>query len=446
MPEGTGGVREADEVARLLQELKSRSGLSYGALAKRLHVSTSALHRYCNGDVMPVEFAPLERLARLCRATSEERTELYRLWGIAHAARANRQASAPSPAPSRAPEPAAEPEPAPAAEASSAAPVARTVPGTPDAPGPAEEPATGGATGAGAAAPERAPAVPPQRRVRRGALAAVTAAAVLATIGVVATGLETHSDGSPASVPARAVDAGPSAESPTPAPVAEPVGAPTSTSAGATPSGPAGAADQGASAPIAVAVHPSGWDTECDKYVVDRPPSEVPRPPALVDVPAWVSRVGAVPGHYQSIELTVQGSGSETVVLTALNVRIARIAAPLPWNAYSMAEGCGGGMAVHSFDLDLDAARPRPVVTDGSTGLPVKVSERDPEVIEVTAETTSHDVSWYLELEWTSGNRKGTLTIGPGAGTPFRTSAVKGRPLYSYPIGGKAWEPSPFQQ
>lgn len=406
MPEGTGDLREADEVARLLQELKSRSGLSYGALAKQLHVSTSALHRYCNGDVMPVEFAPLERLARLCRATPEERTELYRLWGVAHAARANRQASAPEPAaePSRVPEPepepAAEPEPAPAAEASSAA------------------------------ASERAPAVPPQRRLRRGALAAVTAAAVLAAIGAVATGLETRADGPPASAPTRAVDTRPSAEAPTTTPVAEPVGA----------------ADQGASAPITVAVRPSSWDRECDRYLVDRPPSEVPRPPALVDVPAWVSRVGAVPGDYQSVELTVQGTGSETVVLTALNVRIARIAAPLPWNAYSMADGCGGGMDVHSYDLDLDAARPRPVVTDSRTGLPLKVSERDPEVIEVTATTTSHDVSWYLELEWTSGNRKGTLTIGPDAGTPFRTSALKGRPLYSYPTGGKAWEPSPFQR
>ncbi|MFE6049206.1 helix-turn-helix domain-containing protein [Kitasatospora sp. NPDC056446] len=419
MPEGTGDLREAEEVARLLQELKSRSGLSYGALAKKLHVSTSALHRYCNGDVMPVEFAPLERLARLCRATPEERTELYRLWGIAHAARANRQA----PAPATAPETAAEPEPAPAAE----------------------EPAVGGAAGAGAAAPERAPAVPPRRRVRRGALAAVTAAAVLAAIGAVATGLDTHSDGPPAPVPARAVDAGPSAESPTPAAVDKPVGAATSTGAGANPSGPTGAADQGASAPIAVAVHPSHGGAECDKYLVDRPPSEVPRPPALVDVPAWVSRVGAVPGNYQSIELTVQGTGSETVVLTALNVRIARIAAPLAWNAYSMGDGCGGGVGVHSFDLDLDAALPRPVVLNGP-GLPVKVSERDPEVIEVTAATTSHDVSWYLELEWTSGNRKGTLTIGPGAGTPFRTSALKGRPLYSYPTGGKAWEPSPFQK
>ncbi|MEU9046984.1 MULTISPECIES: hypothetical protein [unclassified Kitasatospora] len=274
----------------------------------------------------------------------------------------------------------------------------------------------------------------------------MTAAAVLATIGAVATGLKSHTGGDPASAPAPAAHAAPSAGPSAGSPAPLPTPGATPVAAGATPSGPTGAADQGASAPITVAVRPSRWDAECNRYVVDRPPSQVPRPPAVVDVPAWVSKVGAVPGHYQSIELTVQGTGSETVVLTALNVRIARIAAPLAWNAYAMADGCGGGVGVHSYDLDLDAARPRPVVSEGRTGLPVKVSERDPEVIEVSAETTSHDVSWYLELEWSSGNRKGTLSIGLGDGTPFRTSAVKGRPLYSYPIGGKAWEPSPFQE
>ncbi|MFJ9774334.1 hypothetical protein ACIRVF_24350 [Kitasatospora sp. NPDC101157] len=245
----------------------------------------------------------------------------------------------------------------------------------------------------------------------------MTAAAMLATLGAVATGLKPHPGGDPTSAPAPAAGAGPT-----------------------------GAVDRGAGAPITVTVRPDVRDAECDKYLVNRPPSEVPRPPAVVDVPGWAAETGAVVGHYQSIELTVQGIGSETVVLTALNVRIARIAAPLAWNAYSMGEGCGGGVDLHSYDLDLDAARPRPVVTAGSTGLPVKVSERDPEVIEVTAETTSHDVSWYLELEWSSGNRTGTLPIGVRDGVPFRISAVKGRPLFSYPIDGKAWKPSAFQE
>ncbi|MDU0305171.1 helix-turn-helix transcriptional regulator, partial [Streptomyces sp. PAL114] len=68
----------AGEFAALLRELKDRSGLSYGVLAKRLHMSTSTLHRYCNGDAVPADYAPVERLARLCKARPEELVELHR--------------------------------------------------------------------------------------------------------------------------------------------------------------------------------------------------------------------------------------------------------------------------------------------------------------------------------------------------------------------------------
>ncbi|WP_224284367.1 helix-turn-helix transcriptional regulator, partial [Streptomyces sp. LS1784] len=128
-------MRETDEVAQLLRELKSRSGLSYGALAKRLHLSTSALHRYCNGDVMPTEFAPLEHFSRLCEATPQERVELYRLWVIVRAARGNR--------PPAAPEPSA--PPAPPAISEPPAPPAVPEPPAPPAPAPAPEPAPEGA-------------------------------------------------------------------------------------------------------------------------------------------------------------------------------------------------------------------------------------------------------------------------------------------------------------
>lgn len=48
----TGAAGDADAFAELLRGLKDRSGLSYGALAKRLHMSTSTLHRYCNGSAV----------------------------------------------------------------------------------------------------------------------------------------------------------------------------------------------------------------------------------------------------------------------------------------------------------------------------------------------------------------------------------------------------------
>ncbi|MFJ9564593.1 helix-turn-helix domain-containing protein [Streptomyces fuscichromogenes] len=87
---GATGADAAEAFALLLRELKDRSGLSYGALAKRLHMSTSTLHRYCNGTAVPVDYAPVERLARLCRATQQELVELHRRWILADATRGSR--------------------------------------------------------------------------------------------------------------------------------------------------------------------------------------------------------------------------------------------------------------------------------------------------------------------------------------------------------------------
>ncbi|WP_245879280.1 helix-turn-helix domain-containing protein, partial [Streptomyces reticuliscabiei] len=44
-----GGTVTGDEFPELLGRLKERSGLSYGVLGKRLHMSASTLHRYVNG-------------------------------------------------------------------------------------------------------------------------------------------------------------------------------------------------------------------------------------------------------------------------------------------------------------------------------------------------------------------------------------------------------------
>ncbi|MYV68506.1 helix-turn-helix domain-containing protein, partial [Streptomyces sp. SID2131] len=85
---------EAQELGALLRRLKDRSGRSYGMLAGRLHVSTSTLHRYCNGDAVPAEFAAVERFARLCGAEREELIELHRRWIVADDARTRGRSAA----------------------------------------------------------------------------------------------------------------------------------------------------------------------------------------------------------------------------------------------------------------------------------------------------------------------------------------------------------------
>ncbi|MFE1176711.1 AAA family ATPase [Streptomyces sp. NPDC058773] len=78
---------ETEEFAGLLRRLKERSGRSYGALAGQVHMSVSTLHRYCNGEAVPTEFAPADRLARRCGAAPDELVELHRRWIVADAAR-----------------------------------------------------------------------------------------------------------------------------------------------------------------------------------------------------------------------------------------------------------------------------------------------------------------------------------------------------------------------
>ncbi|WP_440581928.1 helix-turn-helix domain-containing protein, partial [Streptomyces flavofungini] len=81
------GIDDVARFAALLRALKERTDRSYGSLARRLGMNTSTLHRYCAGDTVPLDFAPVERFAALCGATSQQRLELHRCWLLAVAAR-----------------------------------------------------------------------------------------------------------------------------------------------------------------------------------------------------------------------------------------------------------------------------------------------------------------------------------------------------------------------
>ncbi|MEV7659126.1 helix-turn-helix transcriptional regulator, partial [Streptomyces anulatus] len=81
-------------LAERLSALRERSGRTYASLARRIGVSGSTLHRYCTGRTVPAEFAPVERLARLCGAPAEEREALHRLWILADRERVDRQGAA----------------------------------------------------------------------------------------------------------------------------------------------------------------------------------------------------------------------------------------------------------------------------------------------------------------------------------------------------------------
>ncbi|MET8407843.1 hypothetical protein ABZV34_06970 [Streptomyces sp. NPDC005195] len=192
--------------------------------------------------------------------------------------------------------------------------------------------------------------------------------------------------------------------------------------------------------PLTVATRTYAWDDpQCEgKYLIDRPPGEVSPPVMGQDVPGWVKAHGAIAADGQRVALTVQGTGDETVVIESLHVRVADSGPPPAWNAYLGSSGCGGGVETRSFDTDLDAGHPALVPKAGQRGVPYKVSRSDPEVLYITAHARTHDVHWYVELQWSSGGRQGTVRVDDH-GRPFRTSGSQGRPVYEYPVGGSEW-------
>ncbi|MFF2144866.1 helix-turn-helix domain-containing protein [Kitasatospora sp. NPDC058190] len=432
MSEGTGAV-ETEEFARLLRELKDRSGLSYGTLAKRLHMSTSTLHRYCNGTALPHEYMPAERFARVCRATPEELVELHRSWILADAARGRRTDRTAEPAPAEAPAPVTEPE---------AAPVEPT----------AGE--TGGAPVIGAPVVV-AVAEPVRPRRRRSALIASAAAvALLAAVMIVArptiwdggsdaggpqaAGATAAATGVPA-VPEPSLSAPAASTTRTVTPTDTALATATTTPSPTTPSPSTPTQPSNAPAPLTVGTRPYVYADPCSQhFLVNSAPAQVGPPATERDAPRWAAAYGAVSSGEQQVALTVQGTGADTVVLEALHVRITAKGAPLAWNDYSMGVGCGGEVDTKSFDIDLDRGSPVITVRGGQRDFPYKVSKSDPEVFYVTAHTKAHDVRWDLTLDWSSGNRRGTVPID-NKGTPFRTSADVNRPGYDYPPGGSEW-------
>ncbi|MFE5856119.1 helix-turn-helix domain-containing protein [Streptomyces sp. NPDC056500] len=491
---------ETEVFARRLRGIRHASGRSYGALAHRVGVSASTLHRYCSGHIVPLEFAPVERLARLCGCRGEDLVELHRLWVLADGERRRRQATGGVQARSVAGSPEellrlAHGGTVPG-DADRAPEVSKSVPGFTEGAkctetaaleacpevtvAPAKKQAGGprpeatGSTGS--------PEVPRRRAARATLATGLVAVATVLTLLVAllvllafehspsssedrddrqrasgpryaGTGLPSvHASGTTAAPPAPpSWSISPGVTTPRP-----PVGPTASMGPGRTGSRPAPRESARASKPrdralpFSWGVNQHIWASGCShSYLIDRPPTAVPPPPSVSDAEPWARSLGAVHGGDTLVRLTVQGLGDQAVVLQGLRVRVAAQRPPQRRNVYGMSLGCGGTMTPRMFDVDLDAARPTALSVPGNdsgvelpaASFPYRVSARDPEILLITARTVTCDCDWYLELEWSSADRSGTVRIDD-AGRPFRTSSVLGGPAYLYDSNARRWVPT----
>ncbi|MFI8515681.1 helix-turn-helix domain-containing protein [Streptomyces sp. NPDC085460] len=413
-----------DRLAGLLKGLKERSGLSYGALAKRLHVSTSTLHRYCNGDAVPTDFAPVERLGRLCGASREELVALHRAWIVADETRGRSGSEyAADVAASKV-----------AASDVAAAGVAAAGVAAADVPAPDVD--SGAVEAAGAAEAARAAEAVEPVEVVQPAEVAESAEVVGSVDPVVVVSAESPGGGgAPPRSRARFMTvlaavavvalAVPGAYLVTRDGEKEPRG---------------GSAAPAAPAPLNAGISSYNWAEPCGQYyVLDQKPEHVPPPPPPQDTRGWARALGGIDGGHMQLQVTVTGRTREPVVLSRLHVRVVDRDEPPERAAYSMGDGCGSGITPQTFDVDLDASRPyvKPVAgQDGDRVVPAKdfpyqVATGNAEVLNLDVHTEEHAVAWYLELEWSTGDRKGVLRIDDG-GEPFRTDAIEGRTVYGY--------------
>ncbi|WP_069767367.1 helix-turn-helix transcriptional regulator [Streptomyces sp. LUP30] len=436
------------EFALLLTRLKKRTNHSYAALARPLGMTASTVHRYCTGEAVPPDFTGIAQFAALCRATPEERAELHRRWILAAAARQRlrpsraRRAQTPGGAPG------------------CAAAVAYSRPSGPadDAP----EPMPPSTPRPGPASPSEASPRLEQRRRRPGRAVALAASLAVALGGLTGSAAGPPADGAEPSASARVTM--PDTSAPVPhsdgdrqesRATADAV--PPSASARITttePSAPATHSADGAqenerdagttpmSPPLTWTADSHVWgELGCDHdYVIAKPPQQVPPPPLPADAGPWAASQGAVHGRDTNVRITVQGRGFAAAFLEALHVRVVNRAVPAgrPGDiAYSMADGCGATLQPRYFAVDLDARRPLPRVMPAgrpdspsfAVDFPYRVSLQKPEVLLVFAGTESCTCDWYLELDWSSQGRSGTVRIDDH-GRPFRTTSIKGLPHY----------------
>ncbi|MEU6272359.1 helix-turn-helix domain-containing protein [Streptomyces populi] len=426
-----------DDIARfaaLLAGLKERTDRSYAALARRLDLHASTLHRYCSGEAVPQDFAGIERFAVLCGASPEERTELHRRWIAALAARQR-----PRPSDAR-------PASASSGSTSTAAPAVLVRAEAPE-PAPSADPGPH--------------AGHPRRRSVRSAAAAVSLAVTLAGLTAFLAG--PFSDGGEPSASARTAPE-PSASAAhrssslqkhrvntrTASPSASARTAPKPSASAAHPGGSlrehranAGTAPPATPLTWTVDSHTLGLNSCGETYVVAKSPRQVPPPPHPEDVAAWTVSQRAVHGGSAGVRITVQGRGSAPVVLEALHVRVVNRAAPAAdrGSAYYLGDGCGAGLVPRFFSVDLDEHRPPALSMPGNSNgpgpsppaidFPYRVSLQEPEVLVVSSINKSCTCDWYLDLDWSSGGRTGTVRIDDH-GRPFRSTSIVGLPGYRY--------------
>ena len=179
------------------------------------------------------------------------------------------------------------------------------------------------------------------------------------------------------------------------------------------------------------------------EFVIPRPLAQIGRPPDASDVDprfpqelsigaaplryAWAHQQGGVDATETLVRVSISGSSAAATDLQQLRVRLVRCQRPLKGQLITYL-GLGSGIGARYFSIDLDSNTPVAEYVDAKgrakreQPFPLRVTDSDQEVFDVSAGITRRDCQWTLLLDWTAGARHGTMVIDDH-GKPFRTTS-----------------------
>jgi hypothetical protein len=179
------------------------------------------------------------------------------------------------------------------------------------------------------------------------------------------------------------------------------------------------------------------------EFVIPRPLARIGRPPDASDIDpqfpdqlalraaplryAWAHHQGGVDALETLLRISISGSSPSATDLQQLRVRLVHCQSPLKGQLVTYT-GLGSGMGARYFSVDLDSNAPVAEYVDAKGKMkrdqpfPLRVTDSDQEVFDVSAQITRGDCQWTLLLDWTAGARHGTTVIDDH-GKPFRTTS-----------------------
>ena len=185
------------------------------------------------------------------------------------------------------------------------------------------------------------------------------------------------------------------------------------------------------------------------EFVVTRPISEVPRPPSGNSFEGrfkWAKAMGGVDATESLFRVVIAGKEESPITLQGLRVKVEDRRPALKGTLLTYS-GLGAPQSVRYIQIDLSKNPPKwdYIGPKGAPEehFPLRVTASETEVLDVQAFGLRGDVTWYLEIPYTTadGEQK-TARIDDG-GQPFRTTEGRAPGQGAYWWNEGDWEALP---